>query len=421
MSRSVEKMVEDLTVRTKSLSQRFDRLSEAQENGLPVNMNFDENGGVVSYWGDAEAKPTVLKRGSVLRSGGRMPKGYKGAHSVYKSFGDMIVKGFKNDPDFSKKHGSIYKSILGMNVQTGQDGGYLVPPEYAAEILDRSYTNDIWNRTDNYTVSGNGMIFTRNAETSRRNGSRHGGLTSYWGAEGATMTATKPTMKEVSLRLKKLYVVIYMTQELMSDAPAAEQYARRKAREELAFRKGAAVFEGTGAGQPLGVLNSGALLAVSKEGGQAADTIVSANIDKMWARRIITGGNYSWYHNQDCGPQLDNLAQDVGTGGIALYRTGDQIAQAAPQSLKGAARVETEFNETLGDQGDIALADLSQVLSISAAGITEESSIHVEFLTDQTAIKFTERVDCQPWEDTPITPYKGTNTQSAFIVLEARA
>jgi hypothetical protein len=38
-----------------------------------------------------------------------------------------------------------------------------------------------------------------------------------------------------------------------------------------------------------------------------------------------------------------------------------------------------------------------------------------------TAYKFTVRVDARPMDATPITPYKGSNTQSAFVVLETRA
>ena len=105
---------------------------------------------------------------------------------------------------------------------------------------------------------------------------------------------------------------------------------------------------------------------------------------------------------------------------MALYRQNGSIALPAPQTLKGAPRIETEFNETVGQRGDLTLADLSQVLSISKAGISEQSSIHVEFLSDQIALKFTMRVDCKPWEDTPLTPYKGSNLQSAFTVLEER-
>lgn len=82
--------------------------------------------------------------------------------------------------------------------------------------------------------------------------------------------------------------------------------------------------------------------------------------------------------------------------------------------------METEFNSTVGTVGDILLADLSQVLSITKGGVSQMASTHVEFLSDQTALKFTMRLDARPWDDTPLTPYKGSATQSAFVCLETR-
>ena len=47
--------------------------------------------------------------------------------------------------------------------------------------------------------------------------------------------------------------------------------------------------------------------------------------------------------------------------------------------------------------------------------------MHVQFLTDQMAYRFTRRVDGLPTWQSALTPYKGTgNTMSPFITLEAR-
>lgn len=82
----------------------------------------------------------------------------------------------------------------------------------------------------------------------------------------------------------------------------------------------------------------------------------------------------------------------------------------------------TEFNATLGTQGDLVKADLGQIISISKGGIMSAASVHVEFLTDQLALRFIMRLNAQPWESSPITPYKGTaNTQSNFIALDSRS
>ena len=85
--------------------------------------------------------------------------------------------------------------------------------------------------------------------------------------------------------------------------------------------------------------------------------------------------------------------------------------------------IPTEYNETLGTKGDIMLVDLSQYLLARKVneGIQQASSIHVEFLTDQTAFRFIMRVDGQPAWNAPLTPAKGAATQSPFITLATRA
>lgn len=349
----------------------------------------------------------------------------------FKSAKDFIRAGLDKDGrgghgnhifrDRLQKH---YAAIQGMSEAVGSDGGYLVMPEFASGIMDRVYSNDLWSRTDNYTVSGNSMTFLANAETSRATGSRHGGLRGYWLGEGATKTDSKPTFRSITLKLNKLAVLVYLTDELLEDsAYALEQYIARKAAEEFNFMIGDALINGTGVGQPLGILTAPSLISVAKETGQAADTLITENIIKMWSRRY--GPNTSrmvWLHNQDIDPQLHLMTIGVGTGGQVVYMPPGGLSSAPYATLMGRPMVQTEFNPTLGDQGDIILADMSQILSISKGGIQQAVSIHVEFLTDQTAVRFVMRLGATPWETAPVTPYKGTaNTQSNFVTLDARA
>lgn len=315
------------------------------------------------------------------------------------------------------------KAIQGMSTRVGEDGGVAVIPEFSKQIFDRVYANDLLSKTDGYPATGNSMVFKRSKESSRANGSRAGGLVAYWTAEGMPTTASKPGLEDMELKLKKLVVIVYLTEELISDnGLALETYVARKVAEEIEFMVGDAIFEGNGAGMPLGIMNAGCLVTVSKESGQAADTLAPANIDKMWARLIASSATKAeWYVNQDVTPQLNSLAQAVGTaGGQVLYRPPSGLAEAPYGTLMGRPVKALEFCSTIGDLGDIVLADLSQYATLVKGGIEQSESMHVEFLTGQMALRFTIRVDGQPWDKTAITPFKGTNTVSPFITLEAR-
>ena len=344
----------------------------------------------------------------------------------FKSAADFIRSGLENhtNSSFREQHRGHFAAVNGMSEGVGSDGGYMVMPELSNRIIDRVYGNDLWGRTDNYSVSGNSITFLANAETSRATGSRHGGLRGYWLSEGGSITSSKPTLREISLKLAKLGVVVYLTNELVADGGAAlESYVTRKAIEEFNFMLGDSLFNGTGVGQPLGLLNWPSLLSISAESGQTASTIVTENVEKMYARFYMPNmSNAIWFNNQDTMPQLQRMTLDVGTGGVPTYMPPGGVSAAPYGSLKGRPVQPTEFNATLGTVGDLVLADLGQMLSISKGGVMQAVSMHIQFLTDQLALRFILRVNAGPWESAPITPYKGTaNTQSSAIALATRS
>lgn len=81
-----------------------------------------------------------------------------------------------------------------------------------------------------------------------------------------------------------------------------------------------------------------------------------------------------------------------------------------------------EQAETLGDAGDIWLADLSQYICVDYGSINEASSIHFKFDYDQSTFRFVYYFDGQPRMVSAITPFKGTSshTVSPFVYIQAR-
>lgn len=326
----------------------------------------------------------------------------------------------------AKVYGSetVKKAATGMGELVGSDGGFLVPPQFSSNIFERVYTeNNLLAKTDQYTTSGNVMIFPRNNESSRATGSRWGGVRAYWVQEGSTVTASAPTFGQLRLQLNKLGCIARVTEELIKDSSTAMQsYLTRVFALEIGFTANNAIYRGTGAGQPLGILNAPCVVSVAKETGQAAATIVSQNIAKMWARRFALGptGNYVWLINQDVLPQLYLLTLGIGTAGVTTFMPPGGLSAAPYSTLMGAPVMEIEFASTLGTVGDIVLADLSQVVSITQGGMNSMSSMHVYFTTEEQAFRTTFRMDAAPWQSSALTPFQGTNTQSPIITLATR-
>ncbi len=318
----------------------------------------------------------------------------------------------------------VKKAATGMGELVGSDGGFLVPPTFSSNIFERVYTeNNLLAKTDQYTSASNVMVFPRNAESSRATGSRFGGVRAYWLQEGSTGTISAPTFGQLRLQLNKLMCLARVTEELSKDSGTPlESYLSKVFAFEIAFTANNAIYRGTGAGQPLGILNAPCTVSVAKESGQSAATIVPANIAKMWARRFALGptGNYVWLINQDVLPQLYLMTLGIGTAGVTTFMPPGGLSGAPYSTLMGAPIMEIEFASTLGTVGDIALVDLSQIVSITQ-GMQSMTSMHVYFTSDEQAFRTTFRLDAAPWQASPLTPFQGTNTQSPIVTLATRA
>lgn len=343
---------------------------------------------------------------------------------AFRSFGEQLVAVWQAgtnrgvDPRLHQ-----VGALSGLGESVDSDGGYLVQPDFSQQIMTRMFEGgQILPRVTRITVGGNGLEIPGIDETSRASGSRWGGVSVSWKEEGGSPTAGKPKTRLLSLKLKKLIGLVYSSDELVADATAMEGLVNTALQEEMIFKAEDSVINGTGAGQPLGIYNAPCLVTVSKEAGQAADTIVAENILKMYARMPASSiPRSAWLINQDCWPQIFQLHIAVGTGGLPVFVPANGLADAPFGSLLGRPIIPIEYGRTVGDKGDIYFVDLSQYLLIEKGGVQAASSMHVKFIYDEMTYRFTYRLDGAPTWNSALTPYKGSNTQSPFIALAARA
>lgn len=305
------------------------------------------------------------------------------------------------------------------------DGGALVLPEFSQTIVERALIlENFLAETDNIIVRGNTLQLPALDDKSRADGARSGGVLGAYANEADLLSnVSKVKFREMVLRLKKLYIFCYMTDELLSDSPyALEQYVAKKAAEELVFKVNDGLFRGLGGGMPQGILNAGCKITVAKEAGQAATTILNLNIEKMWQRfNASCRQNANWYINQDCEAQLQQMALPIGIAGVPTYMPVGGVSNPSFATLKGRPVKPIEFCETLGTEGDIVIVDWSKWQSITKGGVKTDMSMHVRFQYGEMAYRFTYRFDAQPKWEAPLTPYKGLNTTSPVVTLAVRA
>ena len=363
------------------------------------------------------AHGTDDKRLAAMRSGDPLDEN---GYNVAKAMGDPFVGSMTR----ASVNGKSTKAATGLNESVGAEGGFLVDTDRMPGLIERVYdVGQLLQRVDmtGLSAGSNGMTFNAEDESSRADGSRRGGIQAYWAAEAGEKLATAPKFRKVELKLNKVIGLVYATDELLGDANALESYIQRNLPEELRFKAEDAIFNGNGAGQPTGIMTSGALISVDKEAGQANDTVVAENImnmfSRMWPRSLSRA---VWYISQDVWPQLFQMHVAVGTGGVPVFVPPGGLSAAPYGTLMGRPILPIEYADNLGDLGDIVFADLGEYQMIEKGGMQTASSIHVRFVYDETCFRFVWRVDGHPKWNSALTPKNGGATQSPFVALAAR-
>lgn len=348
------------------------------------------------------------------------PTPAKDTEKRFSSFGEQLMAAYRAAMPGGKVDERLStRAASGLNETTPSDGGFLVQQDFVTELLKRTYeTGILASKVKKIPIStnANGMKINAIDEDSRANGSRWGGVQTYWEGEADEITASKPKFRQMELSLKKLTGLCYATDELLQDAAALEAVIRQAFAEEFGFKIDDAILSGSGEGEPLGILNSGAIVTVAKEASQT-DTITVENLIKMWNRLWSRSrANAVWYINQGLEPYLYTLK----IGDKPVYIPAGGLSEKPYGTLFGRPVVPIEQCSAAGEVGDIILADIGQYLLIDKGGIKSASSIHVRFLYDENVFRFIYRVDGKPIWTKPLTPYKGSATVSPFVTLAKR-
>lgn len=301
--------------------------------------------------------------------------------------------------------------------QTGVSGGFSVPDEFAAWLMDNSIEQEI--------VRPRAQVWPMLTDTKKIpawDGNDHssnlfGGISGVW--VGETQTSSKQTgkMRLLQLTAKKLACFTQASNELIDDGMEFEDQLGLALSKAMGWFMDYAFLNGTGVGQPLGVLNDPALITVNKENGQTADTIVYENLTKMFARIAPSSRkNAVWVANDTTIPLLLSLNIAIGTAGSHV-----PVLTESNGEFKILTRpvIFTEKVPSLGSKGDISLIDFSQY----AVGLRKDVYIDknnapgwTEDMSDYRAIL---RADGLGTWDKPLTPKNG-ETQSWCVTLEAR-
>jgi HK97 family phage major capsid protein len=305
----------------------------------------------------------------------------------------------------------------------GGDGGFAVPPEFTTQIWQKINTQEnLMTRCATMPMASNNMTFPKDETTPWQTS---GGILAYWESEAATVAQSKPSWLQDTIRLAKLMALVPISEELLEDAPAIEGWLNLKAPQKMVARINTAIIRGTGAGQPLGILNSPSVISVSAATSQDAGTVWFQNVTDMWGRMYAPlRAGAIWLINQDVEPFLQRMAFDPeASTKVPVYLGPNGIAGSPYATLQGRPVVPIEPCSAAGTQGDIILVNLDNYIMYTKAGQQEprqDVSMHLFFDQGLMAFRFTFRLNGTPLWTNTITRENGSNTLSWAVTLAAR-
>ncbi len=412
MNNEILKLIQEMGL---AVGGRLDKLEE-QGDAIEKVLALQQAGGIGggSFYPNGNNQPDP--KGHVLL-GPNDRKDYKALFGSQdqNSWTDKAISFFQ--AVFSGRHHPDL-SIQAMNEGTPSDGGFLVPTETSSRIHSVSLENELVLPRCYLQPMKSNELKLPGMEIGDHSSNLFGGFTASYTSEAGTISEHDPKTRQITLLAKKLTGLLRFSNELASDIPGGENQIVQICGKGLGWYRDKAFLKGSGAGQPLGILNADCTISVAKETEQAADTIVYENLVNMMAR-IFAGSfkNSVWVAHQTVIPQLLTLSVAIGTGGDRIPVMKESNGQF---SILTRPVLFTEKTEKLGDKGDIMLADFSQYVVGLREGMRFDLSQHVHFTTDELMARLVERHDGACLWDEALTLEDGSTTVSPFVVLAER-
>lgn len=352
---------------------------------------------------------------------------------VFRNFGEQLIaiRAMATPGAFDvramEQHANKLKEVqtraaLGANIYTPADGGFLVQSDFSTEILKRANeTGVLMSKVRKVPIgaNSNGIKIPVIDEQSRVDGSRWGGIQMFWVNEAESVNQKKPKIRMLGLKIKKLRGLYYATEEVEMMAEAMTAIALQGFGEETGYMTDTAIWAGGGAIDPMGITKGGAVVSISRS-GQGAGTFLYDNLlhmEQAIAPSSKKKKSTQYFANQELELQLAKMFLTVGTISYPVYypaNTGPNGNDYA--TLYGRPLNWIEQASAPGTTGDIALIDTQEYVTIDKGAPETASSIHVAFLTGETAYRITLFMDGQPIWNTPLTPAKGTVAKSPYVL-----
>ena len=324
-----------------------------------------------------------------------------------------------------------------MSVANGLTGGYLLPQDYSAALLETvAEESFIYPRATIIPMHSMEMSAPRvnveTAPTARGVSPFFGGVQFRWGMEDAPVQ-TEPTFRMTSFRAWDLLGDAVVSNQWLQDAGAiqptaesprpeadpllkAEHYLINLFGKAAAWSAEYAFLQGEGAGlrMPLGMLRSPATLSVARAG---AGAIAIADIAGMSGSLLPRSwGSAVWA----CSPTALAKIQQLATYQLNVSPVeANKLSPRPCGFLSSLPLFVTEKLPPLGSRGDVMLFDPRLYVIAQRMEVVVDVSPDVLFQTNQTVYRVWMRLDGMPELSNTVTLQDTSTVVSPYVALNA--
>jgi HK97 family phage major capsid protein len=295
----------------------------------------------------------------------------------------------------------------------GPGGGYSVPSETAAIIVDRSLEQEIVRPRAQVWPMKSESLAIPSWDNDNRTEHIYGGFNGTWLGENQESTVQTGKLRLKTLTAHKLGIHTEASRELLQDGIGFGEQISMGLSGAMGFYLDQAFLTGSGVGRPKGVINSPSRINVVRN-----TTGIDYNDVTSMFGRLHPGchQNACWIMNYQLLPRMMKMKDDSSAiiwSPIHSYG----IAGPIPTALFGREIIWTEKLPGVGHTGDVVLADLSQYAIGMRQELVIERSNAPGWTRDVESFRAILRVDGDALWKNPITPANGDETLSWAVCL----
>lgn len=294
----------------------------------------------------------------------------------------------------------------------GPEGGWAMPPDFSSGIIEAvAGQASLLGRMKPMQSNSNTYV----APVDESTGWGTAGIQAARTAEGAASAVSTIALGQRTVTLYKATALVNITEELSSDNPACAQHITRIVSRQLQGIVERWLLRGSGAGEPLGILNAAALVSVAAESsGNTSGTLIRQNISKM-SGRLIPGFDAEafWVQSPSAKIAIDDLMLS------ANGNTGAVYGQGFGGALLGYPRVTSMEAQAVGTAGDLTLVAPSGFMTLVKGGIQSQATIYFAFDQGLTTLRAYIRLGQVPILSGAVVPKLDTATTLSHCVTTA--